>query len=680
MSTAPRTGSPLATLLAGPLLALAAVACSSTDPAADDKAGGSDGDDTASEDDEPLPTELGDCDPTEPSVCGLPFPSTFHMREDTETETGWRIHLGATTMPSNIDGQQPAPTYWNERDGWSVATPFLAHFPNVDLSNVSGHDDIAGSLADTSSTIVIDLDTGERVAHWCERDVANTDGEDSLFVCRPAAPWHYGHHYVVAMRNLSDTTGAAFAPSPAFAALRDGGQTGEPEVDGPVELRRTHFDEVVFPALEAQGWSRSEVQLAWDFVTASKTQVTGRAVHLRELTEQWLDENGAPYEITEVETVDNDHTAYRVRGFLTAPLYTEEDAGNTLLTRDDEGMPYLNGTTSIPFTVVVPQSVVAAGEPAPLVQYGHGLLGGQSEVKSGYLGEVANRYGWILFAVDWTGMKAMDSGHIALMLVQDIGRFAIIPERSHQGFVEFQVAMRLMTEHLVDDPAFQDTSLSGPGGSLIDPSRRYYYGNSQGGILGAAYAGISKDFERAVLGVGGGPYHLLLTRSADFDEFFLLFQTMFPDPKDITLWLAYIQSLWDEAEGVGYARAVTSDPLPDTPPKVLLQQVAIGDAQVTTLGAEFLARGHGASFIGEPVREAWGIDTAASPTTDSVLVEWDYGLEEPYINIPPDKETDPHEAPRREFAAQEQMAWFFETGEIKDFCEGPCQDLDRYAE
>lgn len=667
MPSSPHSASPLAVLLA---IGTLAVGCAG------------DGKDTAATgaDNTLQPGALGDCDPTAPTQCGLPFPSTFYMKEDTSSNTGWRINLGPTTLPANIDAFQPAPKYWNERDGWSVGTPLMAHFPNVDLSLVAGHDAIASSLDDTSNTVVINVETGEKVAHWCERDVANIDDEDSIFMCHPAAPWTYGAHYVVAMRNLADTSGTAFAPSDAFAALRDGGLTGDETVDPQLETRRPQYDDVIFPTLEAQGWDRGDVQLAWDFVIASKDQVTGRAVHLRTLTNAWVADNGVAYTITDVEESPNDATAFRVFGMMEAPLFTEEDAANTLLTRDANNMPVLNGTTTVPFTVIVPRSVVDAGEPAPVVQYGHGLLGGQSEVKSGYLSEVADRYGWIIFAVDWTGMKTMDAGQIALMLVQDLGRFAIVPERSHQGLVEFQVALKLVTEHLVNDPQFQDTTLTGPGGSLIDPTRKYYYGNSQGGILGGAYAAISQDIDRATLGVGGGPYQLLLTRSADFDEFFLLFQTMYPDPKQISMWLGYIQTLWDEAEGAGYAAAITLDPLPDTNPTVVLQHVAIGDAQVTTLGSEFLARGHGASFLGSPAREAWGIETVAGPTTSSVLVEWDYGLVEPYENLPSNPDTDPHELPRREFAAQEQMAWFFATGEIKDFCGGPCQDLERFSE
>jgi hypothetical protein len=629
------------------------------------------------EDDSAAPVARADCDPTAPSLCGMPFPSTFYMREDASSGTGWRIDLGPKTLPANIDLQQPAPTFWNERDGWSVATPLLAHRGLVSLDGVAGHETIEASLADDSPTVVIDLETGERVAHWCERDLAIEDSDRSLFMCHPAAPWTYGRRYAVGLRRLTDPSGAPLQPSAGFQALRDGGSSGDAEIDAQLDLRRSVYDDTIFPALEAQGWARDELLLAWDFVVGSKEQITGRAVHLRDLSLAWVGQNGVPYTIDEVEAAPNETTAFRVRGHFTAPLYTDVDAPGALLTRDADGMPYENGTTTIPFTVVVPNSVVEAGVPAPVVQYGHGLLGGQGEVQGGYLSEMADRYGWIVFAVDWTGMKDDDVGPISLMLVQDLGRFAIIPERSHQGFVEFHVSMRLVTEHLVADAAFASATVD--GGSLIDPTRRYYYGNSQGGILGAAYGAISADVERVALGVGGGPYHLLLTRSHDFEPFFQLFKTMYPDPAHISYWLALIQTLWDEAEGSGYAPAMIADPLPGAPAKTTLSQVAIGDAQVTTLGAQFIARGHGASFIGQPVREAWGIPTVAGPTTSSVYVEWDYGLDEPVVNHPPSADTDPHELPRRERAAQDQIAHFFATGEILDFCEGPCQDLSRFA-
>lgn len=71
------------------------------------------------------------------------------------------------------------------------------------------------------------------------------------------------------------------------------------------------------------------------------------------------------------------------------------------------------------------------------------------------------------------------------------------------------------------------------------------------------------------------------------------------------------------------------------------------------------------------MREVWGLQSAATVSEGSALVEWEYGLEEPVLNLPPTGE-DPHESPRRELAGQQQIAWFFETGEIKNFCEGEC--------
>ena len=65
---------------------------------------------------------------------------------------------------------------------------------------------------------------------------------------------------------------------------------------------------------------------------------------------------------------------------------------------------------------------------------------------------------------------------------------------------------------------------------------------------------------------------------------------MYPDPAEVSLWLALMQTLWDPAESSGYTPALTRAPLDGSSDKELLLQVAIGDAQVTTLGAEVMAR------------------------------------------------------------------------------------------
>jgi pimeloyl-ACP methyl ester carboxylesterase len=309
-----------------------------------------------------------------------------------------------------------------------------------------------------------------------------------------------------------------------------------------------------------------------------------------------------------------------------------------------------------------------------LIQYGHGLLGSQGEVGNSYLSEFANTYGYILFAVDWTGMKEEDRGPISLMIVEAIHHFSILPERSLQGFVEFLAAMEMMKGSMAmenalhaPDPDDPDTMIP-----LIDTETAYYYGNSQGAILGGAYIALSPQIERATLGVGGSPYHLLLNRSADFTPFFDLFNGMFEDPLQVQLLLALNQTIWDPGEAAGYMHMVNREPLPDTNAKDVLLQVAIADAQVTTLGAHIMARGYGAKLIEEPQREIWGLETVPSGHEGSALVEFDYGLTEPVENIPPGDEHDPHEYPRKDLAGQQQMHIFFQTGVVEHFCEGPC--------
>ena len=179
-----------------------------------------------------------------------------------------------------------------------------------------------------------------------------------------------------------------------------------------------------------------------------------------------------------------------------------------------------------------------------------------------------------------------------------------------------------------------------------------------------------------MLGVAGMPYSLLLDRSHDFDSFFGMFRTMYPDEAETMLFLGLLQTLWDQGEPSGYARTLNEDPLTGTAAKDVLIQVAIGDAQVTTLGAHVMARSYGAALLEDPVRPVWGLETKSGEFAGSALVEWDYDLEEPVENIPAQGD-DPHEWPRREPLAQQQLIHFLETGLVENTCGGPCEGEPR---
>jgi hypothetical protein len=208
---------------------------------------------------------------------------------------------------------------------------------------------------------------------------------------------------------------------------------------------------------------------------------------------------------------------------------------------------------------------------------------------------------------------------------------------------------------------------------VIDPSTLYYYGNSQGGILGGVYLAMSPTIERGVLGVPGMPYSLLLSRSEDFTPFFALFANIYHDQEDISFWMALMQNVWDSAEPGGWGRQLTEDPIAGVPTKQVLLQDALGDHQVSTLGAQNMARAYGAALIDTPVDPVWGLSTEPSGYTGNALVEYDHGAPEvPYTNIPPTEGDDTHELTRRVLAAQSQLDTFLTTGTVVNDCDGAC--------
>ena len=186
----------------------------------------------------------------------------------------------------------------------------------------------------------------------------------------------------------------------------------------------------------------------------------------------------------------------------------------------------------------------------------------------------------------------------------------------------------------LSDAAFHVDENDVNSADTIDPSKLYYNGNSQGGILGGALTAISPDFTRASLGVPAMGYSTLLYRSVDFDTYEGFLDPAYPNALDRALLLSMSQMLWDRSEPNGYAHVMTSDPLPNTPAHEVLMNVALGDHQVTNYQADVEARTIGAKVHTPVVYSgrwpdfdvAWDIDPIqAYPYTGSALVYWDGG-------------------------------------------------------
>jgi hypothetical protein len=611
-----------------------------------------------------------DCEPLVPEFCALPWPSDYYLVDDPSTPSGKRLALGPTTLPRTLvrrrEHVDPAPLA--TRDGWSVNGSILAYLPGATATGLASSVEIARSLEASSPTILIDASSGERVPHFAVIDEAVADeAAPRALIIRPAVVLEHETRYIVAIRSVVDSSGAAIDPSPVFAALRDGSEHDLAYVRD----RRAHFEQI-FTTLETAGVERASLQLAWDFTTASLENDTGWMLAVRDAALAIVGDQGPPFRVETVEEFtpeENESIARRIHGFMEVPLFLTGPEAGSRLTLGADGMPEQNGTAEFPFVVNVPRSATP-DTPAKPIQYGHGLLGDRSQANAGWLSAFGNANGYMPFGVDWTGMMIADVAPITIAISSgELEDFVTVPERLIQGVVNALLAMRMMLGGFANAP-----EMMVDGRSILDTSEGFYTGDSQGGIFGGTYMALSTDVTRGTLGVPGQPYNLLLNRSVDFDPYLSILRTSFEDGVEIQLAMAYMQQIWDRAEPGSYTRHITNDLFPGTPSHRVILQAAIGDHQVTTLGAHIMARAIGATTVAPQTRAIFGIEeaTALPLTTGNALVEYDFGLVEPIGNVPVREGDDPHGAVRRQAATLAQTLRFFTTGEITHTCDGVC--------
>lgn len=602
-----------------------------------------------------------ECDALDPGVCTFPFPSnTFTVADDT-TPTGRRVRYQPGAYPSTIDGTQVDLSVLERSDGFSTSAAMMVHLPGATVTGLPSPLDIGLSLEAASPTILLDANTGERVPHFSELDRSHDDGQRRVFYIRPAERLAEGTRYIAAIRDVVDADGEPLEPSPGFAALRD----LTPSDDDTIEVRRPLYADI-FAKLDEAGVERGSLQLAWDFTTASRENITGTMLHIRDDALEVVGPGGPTYTIDEVEEDFSEEIMRRIAGTISVPLYLETEETGTGFNWGEDGMPEQNGLAEFGFEVLVPYAAMQA--PAPIVQVGHGLLGSLEEVRSGHYQQLANEHGFVMVATDWAGMATPDLLNVAGFLsTGEIHRFETVADRLQQGVLNAILLSRALQGDMADDPA-----LDMGDHSAVDPSRVFYIGSSQGGIMGSVLLAVSPDIQRGVLDVPGQPYNLLLNRSVDFDTYLGLLWQNFDDPIDLQFGLGIIQMMWDRSEPAGYTHLIRDGLLPGSPPKDVLLQVAIGDHQVSTLGAHVMARAAGAPNLGPVNREIWGLEEVQGTVEGAAMIEYDFGVTERIENVPTTDGEDPHGKLRRLDASQATRAQFLLEGTIETHCQGPC--------
>ena len=337
-----------------------------------------------------------------------------------------------------------------------------------------------------------------------------------------------------------------------------------------------------------------------------------------------------------------------------------------------------------PYSALMLVPAKAKTEGAALVEFGHGQLGAKEQVRGSGFQDLAAEANFAGVGLDWIGFANDDVPTVvAAILGGDLSVFRAIPERMHQGFLNFLMAMRTLSREADGGPStkLNQALTDSCGGATIDGSKRYYFGGSQGGILGASMMALSTDIERALLAVPGQSYNLLLNRSVNFDEYSgQLYGNYGWNALDMQMNLALIQGLWDRAEPTGYSKYIRTNRLPGTPAHEVMIQVSKADHQVTNLGAHIMARTIGGMVNLAPlIREVWGIPVVEGEHSGSAMIEIDFGNPDPPItNIPhwADTMDDPHGRATELEALGPTLLRFYETGTVSNPCDGPCDQND----
>ena len=132
-------------------------------------------------------------------------------------------------MPRNTEGRPIRAADYNRSNGFSPGQIIVTHVP-------AARPDAAAapcrsttwprSFAKNAPIVVIDAKTGRRQLIWAELDSQATNPRRRALLVHPGANWREGRRYIVALRNLRDSSGRELRAQRAFRRLRDGDAGG----------------------------------------------------------------------------------------------------------------------------------------------------------------------------------------------------------------------------------------------------------------------------------------------------------------------------------------------------------------------------------------------------------------------------------------------------------------------
>ncbi len=599
--------------------------------------------------------------------CALPWPSSIYQVEDATSPTGVRLALPIGAIPANVDGVDLDVAPYNERTGFSPLTNLLVTFPGgVDGAALPGWDEMEASLAAGSPTVIIDADSGERVAHFAEVDANIVAGsyDDQAIYLRPAARLQGGHRYIAAITTtLKGRDGGELARSPGFQALVDGTVTDHALLEA---MRPRYAD--IFATLTTAGIPTTDLVVAWDFVTADDDSLI---VDQRSARDAALAAGGAAAEnITYAVTLDESPDSRdaglsrRLHLDMDVPLIADE-AG---FFRDGAGNVEARGTRSEPVIIMVPACATAA-TPAGIVIFGHGFFGDLSESEGSYMRRFAKDSCNVIVGGMWRGMSIDDQGAATLTL-NDLNRARPFAENVWQGITSIMnltalAKFRLPTELLVDVD----------GNSIVDAARTTYYGISQGAILGATLFPWDPNLELGALHVGGANWAILFERSTKWAQYGEPLKGAYDGELPSVIMQQVLTMAFEIIDGATLTPWLADGSLdPALPPKRYLQHMSVGDALVTSLSSLYWTRSAGLPVLSPgSTYVPFGLTTTGDGAANALVIMDEHPSPlPPATNFLNGEDNEAHENIRRRTATVEQVTSFLLDEPIVNTCVGDC--------
>lgn len=604
------------------------------------------------------------CNPLGGPSCMMPWPSSVYLTPDATTVTGFRVDIPFEAMPSNIDGITVDPAPYNRRDGFGPSGVILAAFPGgVSADGLPTHSNPTASLAADAPIVLLNMDTGERVAFFAEVDMNTDDAANRALIIHPMERMKPASRHLVAIR---DTVVGPSGPLPrpeAFQAILDG-----EDYDHPLFGKLAAGYDAIFAALQAEGVPPGELVVAWDFVTASDENLTADLRAMRAQAMPAIGEAGAnvSFEVSE-ELPPNGRVLKIMLGTYTAPNFlTDGERDRSILRRGSDGLPEMDGTYTANFAAVIPRCVETAELPIPVMIFGHGLFGSAEDyLDSGFLHDVANEHCFVIVGGDWIGLTerqvttaafAANDGNMSMGIVEKLAQAVI-------NFIALENAAR--------GPMAASADFTYMGQPVIDTSRVYYLGASLGGIMGGVFMSYDPHIERGALGVPGAGWSLLFERSFAWSALQGAILGAYEDQllyQQNTALLGLAFEPYDPITTAPYLLQEDTGLL-EVPTKQVLLYETIGDSLVTNLSTELFARTLDIPVCGPALVQPFALDVHTDPATSALTIYTENATPLPSAtNVPPVEDNGTHADINEKPAVLRQVKAFFFGGTIVNEC------------